>query len=205
MADPIESWREIHTIPGYEPYVGYRVSDTGHVQTCKRRPSDGDGKRNWALSSSWKDMRSFRVGGKKAGYFVVTFSSPQHKTMTAPVSRLVLLAFGTEDRPTRADVLHRNGDLADCRLENLYWGPPRPADEDPARLQKFGRGEKHPNAILRESDVLDIYQRIADGAHPKEMASKYGVSHATVKSIITGESWRHLNLPALRPRERKNP
>lgn len=60
-------------------------------------------------------------------------------------------------------------------------------------------GADHPMHILTEKEVLEIRHKIAkDGVHGmklkmyKSLAHKYGVAEATVTSIATSATWKHL-------------
>lgn len=51
-------------------------------------------------------------------------------------------------------------------------------------------GVKHPLAILKDSDVLEIRSNLFQSG--KSLAIKYGVSVATISMIRSGKTWRHL-------------
>lgn len=88
-------------IPGYP---GYFVSDLGRVKSVKR---------DKPIIMSTHNMR--------LGYLVVMLWN-DNKLNTLYVSRLVLEAFvGFPADPWLCYAHHKNGDLNDCRLENLVW------------------------------------------------------------------------------------
>lgn len=102
-------WRVVQT-----PKVSrgkYWVSDTGEVRGTMNRPLG-------------------RVHYLNGGVGVNVTSSATGMATTVPVAILVLDAF-VGARPTdKHRPRHRNGDLTDCRVENLYWGIPG-RSEDP--------------------------------------------------------------------------
>lgn len=103
-------WRVVQT-----PKVArdrYWVSDQGEVRGSLNKPLG-------------------RVVYLNGGVGVNVLSSATGQATTVPVAILVLDAF-VGARPTdKHRPQHRNGDRADCRVENLYWGIPGRDEEDP--------------------------------------------------------------------------
>ena len=56
------------------------------------------------------------------------------------------------------------------------------------------RGEKRPNSILTEPDVLEIKRRLDRGESEYVMAPEYGVHPSTIGSIARGQTWAWLFL-----------
>jgi len=58
----------------------------------------------------------------------------------------------------------------------------------------FGKtGEKCPNSILKEQDVIEIKKLLDDGIlTQKEIAKIFGVSQITISNIKTGRTWKHI-------------
>jgi predicted DNA-binding protein YlxM (UPF0122 family) len=55
------------------------------------------------------------------------------------------------------------------------------------------RGEKAPNAVLTEADVLEVRRLFfSDGLRSKELAEKFEVSGSTIQGIIKRRKWKHL-------------
>lgn len=52
------------------------------------------------------------------------------------------------------------------------------------------RGERHPLAKLRESDVLDIRELAKRGVSQRAIAEKYGVSRSAVSNVLYGLRWK---------------
>jgi len=53
-------------------------------------------------------------------------------------------------------------------------------------------GEAHPNAKLKESDVIEIRRRVANGERRAVIAQDYKVSLTRISKIMTGKSWSHI-------------
>lgn len=56
------------------------------------------------------------------------------------------------------------------------------------------RGEAHPKAKLTDNQVLKIRELFEKGFSLRVIARNFKVSGWNVKSIVTGKTWKHLNL-----------
>jgi hypothetical protein len=55
------------------------------------------------------------------------------------------------------------------------------------------QGSNHGNAMLDESDILEIRRLYSEGNKTqKEIGNLYGVNHRTISLIVRGEAWRHV-------------
>jgi hypothetical protein len=99
------------------------------------------------------------------------------------VHRLVLTAFVRKPRAGE-QACHRNGDPADNRLSNLYWGTQQANWDDRLR---HGNGRSYQK--LTEDDVSCIRVRHADGESAYAIAKDYPVSDTQIKNIVTGKQW----------------
>lgn len=64
---------------------------------------------------------------------------------------------------------------------------------------------KHPRAILREADVVQILDRVWQGETSPAIAREYGVSSATIQKIRDGVNWGHVPRPKGEPKVGKPP
>ena len=88
-----------------EGYPGYFVSDLGRVMSTKRKSGP-----------HIMSQRSTKYG------FQEVMISVKCRLITLYVARLVLAAFeGYPADPWLCYAHHLNGDMSDCRLENLEW------------------------------------------------------------------------------------
>lgn len=54
-------------------------------------------------------------------------------------------------------------------------------------------GEKQPNSKLNEKQVLEIREKYTEGnTSYAKLGEEYGVSHSTIRRIITRKTWSHL-------------
>jgi len=182
-----ENWRPI---PGYEGL--YEVSDLGSVRGLPR-------------SCGMRGGLSRVVPGKvlalstvTGGYAAVCLTR-DGKSRTKTVHPIVLDAF-VGPRPDGMQACHENGVRTDNRLANLRWGT---ATENWGDRRRHGRdvtGERHPNALLTDAEVLAARARFAAGESLPELAAAFGLSRSGMSNVLLGASYSHLPLeaPALR-------
>lgn len=91
-------------------------------------------------------------------------------------------------RPDGFEGAHFNGDKMDNSLDNLRWTSPKGNGEDNARMG-VSKGELHGMHKLTDDAVRDIRKR--EIAY-SEYAERYGVSVATVRRVIKGKGWTHV-------------
>lgn len=137
---------------------------------------------------------------KRTGYPRITLSVGG-KIRVVRVHQLVAAAF-LGPRPTDHDVNHRDGDKTNNRADNLEYVTRKQHEAHTRNVLNRPRGpqgETHPHARLTEEQVREIHRLYAAGeGTQKQIANRFGVSLLTVNSIVTGQHWRHLNLPRVR-------
>jgi DNA-binding XRE family transcriptional regulator len=93
--------------------------------------------------------------------------------------------------PIPADALlrHTCGNRLCVRPEHLKWGGVR--ESHAAQMTNMNRSRV---AKLTEQDVRQIRQRYADHEiTQRQLAKEYGISVATVQSVLDRRSWRHVD------------
>ena len=69
----------------------------------------------------------------------------------------------------------------------VHWNPP------PKRKHGgFNTGEKHPNAILFDCNVIEIRTQWAKGKAQRELSKLYGVSEGCIHDIVKRKTWKHI-------------
>jgi hypothetical protein len=163
----METWKQI---PGFEGY--YEVSDRGQVRTAAGRVLKPINVRGYRMVHLHAD------GARSDRY----------------VHRLVLAAFvGPADT---LHGLHRNGDPADNRLENLYYGTVKDNMADRTRHGNCAAskwtGEAHPRAVITEDDARAVK------AWPYRKPGIYKafphIKAPTIDAIRCGRQWKHVRL-----------
>jgi hypothetical protein len=94
--------------------------------------------------------------------------------------------------PEGLHVLHRC-DVPSCvRPDHLFLGTIAENNRDCAEKGRNARGEKMKWAKLTALSVTMMRHEYVAGASKAELGRRYGVSEATVRSAISGKSWRHV-------------
>lgn len=178
-----EIWKLVSEIPGYEEFVGYRVSDLGNFETRKRPGAGGK------LQDSWRRIR----GRSVRGYVMVSIGSPDGSVCVTKRSALILSAF-IGHRPEGQLARHLNDIKNDDRLENLAWGTQKQNKDDELRNGNRVQGERHHNKKLTETQVREIFRRAWAAEDQHALAREFGIGNSNVSMIRKGHAWKHLKL-----------
>ena len=173
-----ERWR---AIPGYEG--SYEVSNQGRVRSLQRIIQvPGGGVRK--LPARLMALTPKRIAGDHS-YLTATLSRNGHHTRLY-VHRLVAAAFQGVPRQ-KAEVRHLDGDTHNNCLRNIRWKIRRPRPK-PGKA----RGERHGQAKLTTSDVVEIWRRLRAGIPDFAISADFPVTTHAVRDIRKGRSWRWL-------------
>lgn len=111
------------------------------------------------------------------------------------VNRLVCEAFHGSPFDG-AEAAHGDGDPANNAAENLRWATPVQNSADKVRHGTSSRGEKHRDAKLTESQVMEIRRRRHAGERNMDVAAAFNISPQSVSHIVSGKKWRHVAMEA---------
>ena len=163
-------------------YPGYRAGDDGSIWSC--HPRIGRPPKNKPLQDTWFRMKT----NSRNGYLhVVLYSNGTPRTKR--VQRLVLEAFvGPPPTPTH-QAAHNNNVREDCRLANLRWDTPVGNMGDRERHGTRLIGEKNPFAKLTREIVRAIRKACISGESQRSVASRFGLTQATVNYIHLRKAW----------------
>jgi hypothetical protein len=180
-----EEWQ---TIPGYEGH--YEISSLGRVISLKY------GKRK-LLKIQWN------------GFYKHVTLSKNNKLHTFTVHSLVAAIFLGPRPSANLHCCHKDGNVEDNSVSNLYYGTPHDNALDTIRHGKHKppRGSKNGMALLTDDEVNTIRQRALDeapvGPHGKrsnvaataliQIASDYKMSARQIRDIVRGACWTHEN------------
>lgn len=113
--------------------------------------------------------------------------------------------------PANVDVSHQCHRRACVNLAHLYLAPHQENMDHSTRDGRMARGERHgrvkapelwprgeniPGSKLTEAQVIEIrrrYRKGKRGAGCPALGRMYGVSHETIRAIVTGETWAHVS------------
>jgi hypothetical protein len=143
--------------------------------------------------SSWGRVRHRLGGARKINNdkdkVPRVFLSIDKAVRTFRVRNLVAAAF-LGPAPHRHIVRHRNGDLQNCRLENLYYAPIADSRCTSPLGERCSRaGERNGRAKLSAADVAKLREMRGAGAKLRDIARAVGVSVSQVSNIIKGKAW----------------
>lgn len=98
--------------------------------------------------------------------------------------------------PFGLHVLHRCDNPPCVNPNHLFVGTARDNILDciakGRRRNNAPKGENHSDAILTESQVLEIRKLRALGFNNPQLAEKYGVSRENISAIATRRTWKHI-------------
>lgn len=102
--------------------------------------------------------------------------------------------------PTNMEVLHRCDRPYCVNPDHLFLGTTIDNRADCVAKKRHTHGETHYKAVLTPEQVISIraeyvYRKNSAG----KLAKKYGIAIPTVRSILSGQSWKHLTTPEHRP------
>lgn len=175
------TYREVPEFPGY------RVGDDGSVWSRLRNC------RNATVVDGWHRL----VGSTdKDGYRKVILCNRGRRTYWR-VNVLVLTVFvGPPNDMANPTSAHENGDNQDNRLSNLRWDTQKANIADKARHGTTQRGDRSPNRVLNEAQVVEILKRLRNGSRVVDLAEHFDVRPATISAIKVGRNWGHLQKAA---------
>lgn len=168
-------------IPGFSYY---RITKTGKVWSLPRERSSKSGK--WLIQ--YMDRK---------GYLYVDLYKNKTKTRRY-IHRLVLETF-VGPRPEGLECRHLDGNPLNNNLGNLCWGTHSENIMDSVRHGTYNtdgpKGIRNSHAKLTEAQVMGIIQLYNTKLFTQaELARLGGVKHAAISKIVTGRTWKHLQL-----------
>lgn len=89
-------------------------------------------------------------------------------------------------------VCHKCDNPACVNPDHLFVGTPKNNSEDMTSKGRQSCGEAHPDSVLTASQVAEIRQRSAQDEPQILLAKEFGVSKATISSIVNHHRWKHL-------------
>ena len=66
------------------------------------------------------------------------------------------------------------------------------------------RGELNASSVYTEALIREAYLRVKSGQPQERVISELGITKVTLKRVIKGKSWKHLNIEPLPDLRRKN-
>lgn len=91
--------------------------------------------------------------------------------------------------PAGLCVLHRCDNRACVNPQHLFLGTQLDNIADKVAKDRQQKGERVPNARLREQDVRTIRSSVAS---QRELAKHFGVDQSTISDVVRRKHWRHI-------------
>ena len=89
-------------------------------------------------------------------------------------------------------VLHKC-DVPNCVApHHLYAGTRTENSRDMVSKGRSARGERHSQAVLKDSDIPAIRAMWAKGVKQKQIAKMFSVTRPTISMIVNGHLWSHV-------------
>lgn len=134
-----------------------------------------------------------RIKGKTKEYLTLTKTSAGYLIVGAGlVHRIVYETFKGEIEDGN-EINHIDGDKQNNNIENL-----ESVTKSINQKHKYKNwdkkidGENNPMSILKESDILEIYELIRKGISNFDISEKYNIHDRYVSLIRSGKRWKHL-------------
>jgi hypothetical protein len=124
------------------------------------------------------------------GYLRATLGSGPGKRRVL-IHDLVLELF-IGPHPDGKECRHFNGNPADNRLLNLWWGTPAENAADKRRHGTLPIGSRVASSKLTEADVTEIHRLVTEGQTHREIAKNFGIHHSRICRIIRSKEWAHV-------------
>lgn len=175
------------------PVVGqegkYEVSDQGRVRSLDTVQvySRRDQYSGTMITVERKRLgRVLRPAPKLSGHVSVVLGRGNSRLVHA----LVLAAF-VGPRPEGMESLHRNGNPADNRLENLRYGTRSENLLDAVEHGAKPVGSRHHQAKLTENDIPIIRDLLKTNG-PSAIGRMFGVNETTIRQVRDCICWKHV-------------
>ena len=166
-----ELWKEI------SGFKKYKISNKGRVYS----------------KISKRVIRTYiRTYKEKETEFAVLYRNK--KRLHPQLHRIIAMAF-IDNPKNKREVNHIDGNSSNNNIENLEWvsSSENTLHSYCTGLQK--RGENFYSAKLSEKEAIEIINAYRLGVFSQSVISKaYGVSKSTIKDLLAGRNWAHLNI-----------
>lgn len=177
----MEIWKEII---GYENY--YKVSNYGNITSIDRLVKNSD--------KSYRKAKSTKLNPTNNGRgYLIVFLCKGDGRKNHYVHRLVATHF--LDNPKKlGQVNHKDGDKTNNHFSNLEWctSAENLKHARDVGLIQSAKGERQGKSKLKEYQVLEIRERVANNETYEQIAKDYPVQPREIGFIARREHWKHI-------------
>ncbi len=79
-----------------------------------------------------------------------------------------------------------------CNPRHLFIGTPLDNTTDSVKKDRHNRGERHPDARLKDEDIHNIFALNQEGKTHQEIGEALRIEGSYVSQILSGRKWKHL-------------
>lgn len=157
-----------------EGFPGYFVTEEGDVYTSKRGPLR---KMSTPVSFQYRAVKLSHEGKVKHCF----------------VHRLVAKAY-VDNPENKGYVNHKDGDKLNNSFSNLEWVTfsENIQHSFDTGLNKGLAGMENGRALLSDTEVIEIYQRLQQGEKSKDLAEEFRVERTAISKIKRKQLWKHI-------------
>lgn len=175
-------------------YPGYHISEYGDVYSRLNRY----GKLKW--ENFWRQKK---ICTHKSGYFMTMMVRNDGLQRAIPIHHLVALAY-LGPRPSGLYVCHFDGSKTNNHKSNLRYDTPRENSQDRERHGRTLKGERLPDAVLKEYQILEVFNLACTGMEIKEIAQRFNVTPPTISQVIKRNKWKHVPIDEILVQKAQN-
>lgn len=146
--------------------------------------------RNGDIYSNVK-QRFLHPSKDKDGYLRITLTLNNNTRKQFRLAQLVLYKFKGEPPKNMLDPTseHKDGNINNNSIDNLMWIE---RNINSSSRKNKGQGELNHEAVLTESQVIEIAELLQQNYRMKDIAQKYNVHISTISNINRKKTWQHL-------------
>lgn len=86
---------------------------------------------------------------------------------------------------------------ANNAVGNLRWATPTANSADTKRHGRHAQGASHPNAVLRDDDIPEVFRLRHAGKNHDEIAAVFGVRRAAITRVLLRHRYAHVDVGGL--------
>lgn len=96
--------------------------------------------------------------------------------------------------PNCIQVLHSCDNPPCINPEHLFLGTNLDNVKDKCKKERQKKGEKHPFAILKDEQVIEIRRRDESGESLANISKEFNVTKKSISQVARGNKWKHIHI-----------
>ncbi|MFO7879669.1 MAG: NUMOD4 domain-containing protein [Bacteroidota bacterium] len=174
-----EKWKRI-VFDGIDESEKYDISNFGRIRRFNK------------TSEEWKVLKSSYIKGYKV--FAFRSGTPEKKTITKTVHKLVAEAFCERPSEQHKFVIHLDFVKDNNHHQNLKWVTHQEMYAHHRDNPNYKKGVVR-NSKLTETEVIRLKKKVNRGKNKLyKIAREFGITHTQLNRIRSGENWSHIKV-----------